>query len=358
MAVVTGAASGIGLATAHRFAAEGIRLVLADVEADALAAAEAAIKATGVEVLAVQTDVASPEAVDRLADAAFGTFGRVHVVFNNAGVAATAATLRLRAWEETLADWDWTMSINLMGVVHGVRSFVPRMLEGGDEGHIVNTASIAGLATAANPYNVSKHGVVCLTEGIYRDLREMGARLSASVVCPGLINTNILDAERNRTGEFGPRTDVAGDANRGAAVHGRCSQAALRGGYAPDARRRPRARRHPRRPLLHPPGPAEILDMVDVRFTGLLERRNPDPGESQTQPGVCPPRRARMGTAAFGRHEVQGAGMTAGNGTNGANGSGGQLDVDVVVVGAGVAGLYMLHRLRGVGALGDGARDG
>src|SRR5215207_3354277 len=184
-----------------------MQLVLADIEADALAAAEAAIKATGVEVLAVQTDVASPEAVDRLADAAFGTFGRVHVVFNNAGVAATAATLRLRAWEGTLADWDWTMSINLMGVVHGVRAFVPRMLEGGDEGHIVNTASIAGLATAANPYNVSKHGVVCLTEGIYRDLREMGSRLSASVVCPGLINTNILDAERNR--EQGARTDVA-----------------------------------------------------------------------------------------------------------------------------------------------------
>ena len=120
------------------------------------------------------------------------------MLFNNAGVAATAATLRLRAWEGSLADWDWTLGVNLMGVVHGVRAFVPRMLEGGDEGHIVNTASMAGLLTAANPYNVSKHGVVCLTEGLYRDLREMGAPLSASVVCPGLINTRILDAERNR----------------------------------------------------------------------------------------------------------------------------------------------------------------
>ena len=276
VAVVTGAASGIGLATAHRFAAEGMHLVLADIEADALAAAEAAIKATGVEVLAVQTDVASPEAVDRLADAAFGTFGRVHVVFNNAGVAATAATLRLRAWEGTLADWDWTMSINLMGVVHGVRSFVPRMLEGGDEGHIVNTASIAGLATAANPYNVSKHGVVCLTEGIYRDLREMGARLSASVVCPGLINTNILDAERNRTGEFGARTDVAAMRTE-VQQFTEVFQAALRGGYAPDvvADHVLDGIRDDRFYIL--PAQPEILDMVDVRFTGLLERRNPDP---------------------------------------------------------------------------------
>ena len=233
VAVVTGAASGIGLATAHRFAAEGMHLVLADIEADALAAAESAIKATGVEVLAVATDVASPDAVDALADAAFATFGRVHVLFNNAGVAATAATLRLRAWEGTLADWDWTMAINLMGVVHGVRSFVPRMLEGGDEGHIVNTASIAGLVTAANPYNVSKHGVVCLTEGIYRDLREMGARLSASVVCPGLINTNILDAERNRRRAGGAhrrrrRCDPRSSSSR------QVFEQALRGGYAPD----------------------------------------------------------------------------------------------------------------------------
>src|SRR4051794_31583819 len=204
VAVVTGAASGIGLATAHRLADEGMHVVLADIEPGALATAEAAVKAKGVEVLGVVTDVSSPDAVEQLADAAFERFGNVHVLFNNAGVAASAATLRLRAWEGALADWDWTLGINLMGVVHGVRAFVPRMLANGDDGHIVNTASMAGLLTAANPYNVSKHGVVCLTEGIFRDLREMGANLSASVVCPGLINTRILDAERNR----GMRTDV------------------------------------------------------------------------------------------------------------------------------------------------------
>ena len=197
------------------------------------------------------TDVASPDAVEQLADAAFERFGNVHVLFNNAGVAASAATLRLRAWEGALADWDWTLGINLMGVVHGVRAFVPRMLANGDEGHIVNTASMAGLMTAANPYNVSKHGVVCLTEGIYRDLREMGAQLSASVVCPGLINTRILDAERNRGSAHRCRRHP----RRRPGVRHR-----VRGGAAhrlgPGGGGRAGGRRHPRRPLLHPPRPA------------------------------------------------------------------------------------------------------
>lgn len=276
VAVVTGAASGIGLATAHRFADEGMHLVLADIEDDALAAAEAAIKAKGRDVLAVRTDVASQDAVSRLADAAFSTFGNVHVLFNNAGVAATAATLRQRAWEGSLADWDWTLGVNFMGVLHGVRAFVPRMLDAGDEGHVVNTASIAGLVTGANPYNVSKHGVVCLTEGIYRDLREMGARVSASVVCPGLINTRILDAERNRAADFGAKTDVS-------ALRDELQQftagfaAALQAGYPPsvvadhvfDGIRDDRFYILPAQP--------EILEHVDARMGGILERRNPDP---------------------------------------------------------------------------------
>ena len=275
VAVVTGAASGIGLATAHRLADEGMHLVLADIEPDSLAAAEAAIKARGREVLAVPTDVTSPEAVERLADAAFSTFGNVHVVFNNAGVAATAATLASRAWEGSLADWEWTLSVNLMGVLHGVRAFVPRMLDNGDEGHVVNTASMAGLLTAANPYNVSKHGVVCLTEGIYRDLREMGARISASVLCPGLIRTRILDAERNRDDRFGDRTDVTSlrvELQQFAAGF----EAALSTGYAPelvaaevlDGIREDRFYLFPAQP--------EILELLDARVTGILERRNPD----------------------------------------------------------------------------------
>ena len=186
VAVVTGAASGMGLAFAHRFADEGMNVVLADIESEPLAMAESALKAKGARVLAVRTDVMSEEQVNRLADAAFSTFGNVHVVCNNAGVAATAATLRSRPWESSLNDWEWTFGVNFMGVLYGVRAFIPRMLENGDEGHIVNTASMAGLLTAANPYNVSKHGVVCLTEGIYKEFKGMGAKLSASVLCPGL----------------------------------------------------------------------------------------------------------------------------------------------------------------------------
>jgi NAD(P)-dependent dehydrogenase (short-subunit alcohol dehydrogenase family) len=273
VAVVTGAASGIGLATAHRFADEGMRLVLADIESEPLGAAEAAIKAKGADVLAVRTDVASQDAVTRLADAAFSTFGNVHVVFNNAGVAATGATLRLRAWEGSLADWDWTLSVNFMGVLHGVRAFVPGMLESGDEGHIVNTASIAGLLTAANPYNVSKHGVVCLTEGIYRDLREMDSRLSASVVCPGLIRTRILDAERNRADAKTDVSTMRDEVREFVAGF----EAALEAGYPPEvvADHVLDGIRNDRFYIL--PAQPEILEFLDARMTGILERRNPEP---------------------------------------------------------------------------------
>lgn len=276
VAVVTGAASGIGLATAHLLASEGMRLVLADVEEAALAEAEVAIRAHGGDVLAVRCDVTSQDAVDDLAVATLRAFGHVHVVFNNAGVTASAATLRLHAWEGSLADWEWTLSVNLMGVVHGIRAFVPRMLDGGEEGHIVNTASMAGLLAGANPYSVSKHAVVCLTEGIYRDLREMGAAISASVVCPGLINTKILDAERNRPDTFGGKTDIA--ATRAEVRQFTTDfEAALRSGYPPevvadhvvDGIRNDRFYIFPAQP--------EIVDQVDARMTGILERRNPDP---------------------------------------------------------------------------------
>ena len=193
VAVVTGAASGIGLAMARRFAADGMKLVMADIETGPLARALAEIQAAGAQAIAHPVDVMAEDQVNALADAAFGHFGAVHVLCNNAGVAAPA--LRTRAWESTIADWQWILNVNLMGVLYGVRAFVPRMLAGGDEGHIVNTASVAGLLTGANPYHVSKHGVSCLTEGLYKDLKLMGSRVSASVLCPGLIRTGILEAE-------------------------------------------------------------------------------------------------------------------------------------------------------------------
>lgn len=274
VAVVTGAASGIGLATAHRFADEGMKVVLADIESEPLAMAEAAIKAKGGAAIAVRTNVMSEDAVNKLADAAFAAFGSVHVVFNNAGVAATAATLRARAWEGPLADWDWTLGVNFMGVLYGVRAFVPRMLENGEEGHIVNTASMAGLLTGANPYNVSKHGVVCLTEGIYKDFREMGAKISASVLCPGLINTSILEAERNRDEGFGAKTKVQ-ELRPEVQQFAAGFEAALKAGYPPEyvAESVFNAIRDDQFYIF--PAQANVIESVKVRMTDIIEQRNP-----------------------------------------------------------------------------------
>ena len=196
VAVVTGAASGIGRGLAQRFAEEGMRVVLADVERDALEAAAASLRDTGAELLAVETDVSSAQSVDALAERAFEAFGAVHVLCNNAGVGGYRGGVQ----DASLADWQWILGVNLQGVIHGVRAFVPRMLEGGEEGHVVNTSSVAGLA--ATPFNavygVSKAAVVALTESLQLELEQRDAPLRASVLCPGLVRTNILDAQRNR----------------------------------------------------------------------------------------------------------------------------------------------------------------
>jgi NAD(P)-dependent dehydrogenase (short-subunit alcohol dehydrogenase family) len=206
VAVVTGSASGMGFAFANRFAEEGMSVVLADIEAEPLAMAEAAVKEKGGKVLAVRTIVLQDDSVEKLADAAFKTFGNVHIVCNNAGVAGGSGK---PVWETSQEDWDWVFGVNFWGVLRGVRAFVPRMIENGEEGHIVNTAYCAGLLTSADPYAVSKHGVVCLTEGLYKNFKTMNLKLSASVLCPGWVNTNILDAGRNRPAELGESVDLS-----------------------------------------------------------------------------------------------------------------------------------------------------
>jgi NAD(P)-dependent dehydrogenase (short-subunit alcohol dehydrogenase family) len=204
VAVVTGAASGIGRALAERFGDEGMKVVLADVEEDALRQAEAEFREKGVDVLGVRTDVSKPEDLEKLAQQTLDTFGAVHVVCNNAGVAGAWGP----TWANTLDDWNWIIGVNLWGVIHGVRVFLPIMLEQGDEGHIVNTASLAGLMPGRGIYGVTKQAVVALSESLYNELKVADAKIGVSVLCPGWVDTNIIDADRNRPAELA-RTIVA-----------------------------------------------------------------------------------------------------------------------------------------------------
>lgn len=198
IAVITGAAEGIGKAIALQCAAQGMKLVLADIDVEKLTATVNEIRQGGAEVIGQVTDVARSEAVEKLADLAFSSFGNVHLLVNNAGVA-----LAKTAWETTESDWNWLMGINLYGVTHALRAFIPRMLEKGEEGHIVNTASIAGLITAPSlaAYSVSKFGVVTLSEGLQHDLTLRGAKINVSVLCPAWVKTRITDSERHRASE-------------------------------------------------------------------------------------------------------------------------------------------------------------
>jgi NAD(P)-dependent dehydrogenase (short-subunit alcohol dehydrogenase family) len=208
VAVITGAASGIGLALSERAAREGMTVVMADVESNALELAAASVRKRGATVLAQQVDVTSEEAVEALAAKVFAEFGAVHLLCNNAGV----LNRELPAWEHSIADWQWVLNVNLWGVIHGVRAFVPRMLASGEEGHIVNTASMAGLITGGigtAVYDASKHAVLSFTESLYRDLAIRTSKVSASVLCPGAVTTNIMTAERNRPADLSPASGAA-----------------------------------------------------------------------------------------------------------------------------------------------------
>ena len=199
VAVITGSASGIGRAIAERCAQEGMKIVLADIEEKVLKQTEQALKATGAVVMAVQTDVSKASDVEALAQETLKAFGGVHLFFNNAGVGAGTTI-----WESTVADWEWVLGVNLWGVIHGIRVFVPIMLKQNITCHIVNTASITGLIAGSGlgVYNVSKHGVVSLSETLYYELSEIQAKIKVSVLCPGGVQTKILNSNRNRPPEL------------------------------------------------------------------------------------------------------------------------------------------------------------
>jgi len=209
VAVITGAASGLGRAFAERGAALGMRLVLADIDSDALADTAATLRAAGAEVVAVPTDVSDAGAVEALARKTLDSYGKAHLLFNNAGVGASGL-----AWEMSANDWAWVFGVNVMGVAHGVRVFAPIMIGQNEPAHIVNTASVAGFLAPPlmSVYNASKHAVVGLTETLYHDLRKVGAPVGCSLLSPAFAPTGIADAERARPARW--RNDAAPTASQ------------------------------------------------------------------------------------------------------------------------------------------------
>lgn len=263
VAVVTGAASGIGRAIAGRCAAEGMRVVLADIEEVPLQ--QAAKSMDGVTVLPYRVDVSDASAMEHMAEAVYSEFGAVHLLFNNAGVAPDGKM----AWAQTLDTWKWVIDVNLYGVIHGLRSFVPRMLAGGEEGHVVNTASVAGLHSGPliSPYYATKHAVVGLSESLYLELAMAKARVSASVLCPAFVKTKIGESGRNRPG--GGASVAAGSDEFAAMVRGLIEQGVSPESIADKVFDAIRAERF--WILTHPEFDAAIRD----RANGMLEGRNP-----------------------------------------------------------------------------------
>jgi len=265
VAVVTGAASGIGRGIAERCVQQGIKTVLADIEAEPLAQTEAALKASGATVLALRTNVAQASDVEALAERTLSAFGAVHILFNNAGVAAGASV-----WESTAADWEWTIGVNLWGVIHGVRVFVPIMLAQDTACHIVNTASIAGLnaGPGLGPYRVSKHGVVALSETLHHELVQRKAKIKVSVLCPGFVRTRIMEAERNRQvpvkRQVSPELAAAYDALRQAVQAGIPPDQVAEVVFDAIAADKFYIFTHP-----------EWNDQVRIRMEDILEERNP-----------------------------------------------------------------------------------
>lgn len=269
-AVITGAASGIGLALAQRAAREGMRLVLADIDEARLAEAATTLPVAADALVTRRVDVSREEDIAALADAAFGRFGAVHLLCNNAGVGLTRLS-----WELSTADWEWILGVNLWSVVHAVHYFVPRMLAQEDESHVVNTASVAGLLStpAMAAYNVSKHGVVTLSETLYTELRAQQAKIGVSVLCPAWVPTAIHTSERNRPQRFG---EAAPPSAASAAYQERMGQAVKSGRLTADdmasavfdavAANRFYVIPHSR-----------IKQAVRLRMEDILEDRNPTP---------------------------------------------------------------------------------
>ena len=195
-AIVTGAASGIGLGLAEKFAKERMQVVMADVEEEALNKAVEKLKKHQYRVKGISADVLIQESMKELFDKSIEAYGNIHILCNNAGIGANSGNKAI--WEINKTDWDWSLGVNFYGVLHGLQTFVPHMIDHGEEGHIVTTVSLAGLLPGAGTYGVSKHAALALTQGLNRDLIARDSKINSSVLCPGFVNTNIMNSERNR----------------------------------------------------------------------------------------------------------------------------------------------------------------
>ncbi len=270
VAVITGAGSGFGREFARLGAQRGMKLVLADIDQEALDAIVADLTEAGADVLGVRTDVSKAEDVQALADASMATHGAVHLLFNNAGVGSGGFV-----WESTHEDWQWVLGVNVWSVIHGIRIFTPLMLAHGEPAHIVNTASAAGLMNAPNMgiYNLSKHAVVSLSETMYRDLQIVGANVGVSVLCPAYVPTGIAHSHRNRPEELANTTPptpsmlAAQETSVAAVEAGRLSAADIADQTfaAIDAG------------VFYILPHRKILETVAERMTDIVERRNPTP---------------------------------------------------------------------------------
>jgi NAD(P)-dependent dehydrogenase (short-subunit alcohol dehydrogenase family) len=284
-AVITGAASGFGLEASRIASGEGMNVVMADVQADALERAADEVRGLGAQVLALRIDVSKASEVELLGAQARARFGTPHFVFNNAGVGVGGLI-----WEHSLKDWEWCLGVNVMGVVHGVRTFAPMMLEAAKadasyEGHIVNTASMAGLVNMPNmgAYNVSKHAVVSLSETLYQDLRLVTDQIGASVLCPFFVATGIHQSERNRPeamrqGAAPTKSQLIAEAMTRRAVGSGKVSAAMVAQFVFDAMREGRfyVYSHPK-----------ALGSVQTRFEDIVMARNPsDPFAARPEIGA------------------------------------------------------------------------
>jgi NAD(P)-dependent dehydrogenase (short-subunit alcohol dehydrogenase family) len=273
VAVVTGGASGIGRGLAERFAEEGMKVALADIEEKALREAEAEMREKGADVIGVVTDVSKPEQVENLAQQTLDAFGAVHIVCNNAGVVGGSAGFG-RTWESTLQDWQWILGVNLWGVINGVRTFLPIMLERGDEGHVVNTSSFAGLMGGGGIYGVTKQAVVALSESLFSELKVAEAKIGVSVLCPAWVKTALADAARNRPAELANVAAPPPDAKAAAAEQ--MIRSFLDGGL-PTSEIADQVVEAIREEKLYILTHQDMDDILRVRFDNILARRNPEP---------------------------------------------------------------------------------